>query len=432
MIKRQNWVKKGLLAALDQGVYSITGFITSVVLARSLSPAEYGAYTLAFTVLLFIGMFQGALVTEPLLVYGASKYHGSFGSYFQMLAKRQIVTTLGLSCCMLAAVGIAPSFFPQPWSGNILGLAVAMPAILLAWLVRGAFYVSTNPGGALVNSLIQAMCILGGLSLAVIASTMTALVAFLILAAGALVGASLGWYRMRLSWRSARAPFLEREVLDDHWHYGRWLVLTNGPGWVVLNGYTMLAGVLLGLSDVAGLRTMQTLVQPVDVMLGAFGALMLPLLVRQRAEAGSKAVETSISKLCWLFVGLTVVILGPLLAFGGALTGILYNGRYQEYVWLLPYLIGAQVLRSGSIALALGLRSFEASRRLLVAYMIAAISVAAAGYVAVRLGGLHGLAFGVITTKMVLGGALFLQLRREFETRAVSRTASLRVIEGIG
>jgi O-antigen/teichoic acid export membrane protein len=418
MTKPHNWVGKSLLAALDQGTYSITGFITSVVLARSLSPTEYGAYTLVFTALLFIGMFQDSLVTEPLLVYGASKYQGAFGPYFQLLAKRQVVTTMGFSFCMAAAVGIAPRLFPPPWSGNILGLAVAMPAILLAWLVRRAFYARTDPGGALVNSLVQAICILGGLSLVVIASKMTALMAFLILGAGALVSASLGWYRLHISWRGARAPFLEQEALHDHWRYGRWLVLSNGPGWVLLSGYPMLAGVLLGLSDVAGLNAMQTLVQPVEVMLGAFATLTLPWLVRQRAQAGLEALETSVSRLCWLFVGLALVSLGPLLAFGGALTGILYNGRYLEYGWLLPYLVGAKVLKSGSIALGLGLRTFEASRRLLVAYTMAAISVAAVGYVAIRLGGLHGLAFGAVITQVVLGGAVFFQLRREFQERA--------------
>jgi O-antigen/teichoic acid export membrane protein len=164
-------------------------------------------------------------------------------------------------------------------------------------------------------------------------------------------------------------------------------------------------------------------------MLGAFGALTLPRLVRQRARAGLEALETSVSRLCWLFVGLTVVSLGPLLAFGGALTGILYNGRYLDYVWLLPYLVVAQVLRSGSIGLALGLRSLEATRRLLVAYMTAAISIAAVGYVAIRLGGLHGLAFGWVITKIVLGGALFFQLRREFQRRAISHGTSLGVIQ---
>lgn len=418
MIRPPGWLRKSLLATLDQGTYSVTGFITSVVLARSLSPAEYGAYTLAFTALLLIGMFQDSLVTEPLLVYGASKYQGTFGPYFQLFAKRQIVTTLGFSFCLAVAVGIAPRFFPHPWSGNILGLAVAMPAILLAWLVRRAFYARTDPGGALINSLVQATCILAGLYFVVTASKMTAFAAFLILGAGALVSALVGWYRMRISWPSARAPFLEQEALGDHWRYGRWLVLTNGPVWVVSNGYTTLAGVLLGLSDVAGLRAMQNLVGPVEVMLHALGTLTLPWLVRQRVQGGIKALETSVSSLCWLFVGLAVVSLGPLLAFGGALTGILYNGKYLEYVWLLPYLVGAQVLKSGSIGFGLGLRSFEASRRLLVAYLIAAISVAAAGYVAIRLAGLHGLGFGVVITQMVLGGALFSQLRREYQGRA--------------
>ena len=415
-----SWMSKGLLAALDQGTYSITMFVTSVVLARSLSPAEYGAYALVFAALLLIGTFQDSLVTEPLLVYGASKYRQAFGPYFEMLAGWQIITTVGFSLCLAAVVAAMPGRFPHPWSENILGLAVAMPPILLAWLVRRAFYARTAPGEALVNSLAQAACIIAGLYFVVTAGRMTALVAFLILGGGAAVSASLGWYRIRKAGRGSRAVFQPREPVLDHWRYGRWLLLSNVPAWFVLNGYTVLAGALLALNDVAGLRAIQTLVAPIPVMLNAFGTLTLPWLVRQRADAGPRTLMTSVARLSWVFVGLALLAAGPLLVWGGTFTSLLYGGRYAEYLWLLPYLAGAQLLASGCIGLGLGLRTFEASRRLLIASLIAATSVAAVGYVAIRLAGLHGLAFSTIITQAVAGWAFFTQLRRESRGRAAT------------
>jgi O-antigen/teichoic acid export membrane protein len=180
----------------------------------------------------------------------------------------------------------------------------------------------------------------------------------------------------------------------------------------------MLAGGLLGLKDVAGLRAMQTLVAPIAVMLNAFGTLSLPWLVRQCAERGLNRWETSVSTLTWFFSVLASLGVALLLMFGGTLTDLLYKGKYAEYVWLLPYLGLAQVVASGAIGLGLGLRSFEASRRLLVASMLAAASVAAVGYLAIRLGGLQGVGVGTVITQLVLAGALFVQLRHERRDRA--------------
>ena len=162
---------------------------------------------------------------------------------------------------------------------------------------------------------------------------------------------------------------------------------------------------------------MQTLIAPIAVMLNAFGTLSLPWLVRQRAQAGAKQLETSVSRLTWGFAGLSLLGVGLLLALGSVLTSFLYHGKYGEYVWLLPYLGGAQVVASAAIGLGLGLRSFEASRRLLLASVTAAASVATVGYVAIRLAGLHGLGAGAVFTQVVLAAALYTQLRHERRER---------------
>src|SRR4051794_4844783 len=65
------------LGLLDQALISGSNFITMVALARSLGPAAFGAFTLAYSALLYANSLQGALITQPHNVLGASREAGS-------------------------------------------------------------------------------------------------------------------------------------------------------------------------------------------------------------------------------------------------------------------------------------------------------------------------------------------------------------------
>jgi hypothetical protein len=79
------WLTKGFWAVSDQGLFSLSNFALSVLLARWLVPQDYGAFTVAFAVFLFVGTFYTALLTEPMLVFGPSRYEGRFSEYLGAL-----------------------------------------------------------------------------------------------------------------------------------------------------------------------------------------------------------------------------------------------------------------------------------------------------------------------------------------------------------
>ncbi len=79
------WLMKGFWAVSDQGLFSLSNFALSVLLARWLVPQDYGAFTVAFAVFLLIGTFHTALLSEPMLVFGPSRYKGRFSEYLGAL-----------------------------------------------------------------------------------------------------------------------------------------------------------------------------------------------------------------------------------------------------------------------------------------------------------------------------------------------------------
>ncbi len=401
------WFRKGAATALDQATYSVTGFAVSILLARWLNPEEFGVYALVFSVLIFIGMFQNSLILEPLSVFGVRKHPDRLREYVALLGKWQAVTTVGF--CVLIMVGIlaAPVVLPHPWPPNLAGVAIATPAILMAWLVRRVFYVAGDPAGAFVNSLAYAGCTL--LSLLVVSRlvTISGLTAFLALAVGASASALLGWIRFSSpNSTPAGSPLPVAQVFRDHWRYGKWLVVTNIPYWLVLYGYTFWTGALLSLTEVGGLRAMQSLVTPVAVMLAALGTLILPWTVRKFDQQGTRWLSSAIVAWGVFFVGLAMVGQLPLLIFGSQLDDLLFRGQYSSYVWILPYLIAAQIVGTAALAPGIGLRCLERTQQIFVAYLTGAGSILLLGYPLGQMWGLRGLLVGMIVSQFVLAVAM--------------------------
>ncbi len=65
------WAGKGTYALADQALFSGANFLITVLLARSLQPAEYGAYSLAFAVFMLFATVHAALLI-PVIDVGAT------------------------------------------------------------------------------------------------------------------------------------------------------------------------------------------------------------------------------------------------------------------------------------------------------------------------------------------------------------------------
>src|SRR5258707_15848662 len=76
IVRALPWARKVATAISDQGLIAGSNFTLSIVLARWLEPAHYGAYALAYSLYLLLNSFNQALLQEPLNVLGPSLYHG--------------------------------------------------------------------------------------------------------------------------------------------------------------------------------------------------------------------------------------------------------------------------------------------------------------------------------------------------------------------
>src|SRR5690242_19498314 len=111
--KQRVWLRKCLLAVIDQGLISGSNFLLAILLARWLPAEQYGAYALSFAVFVLFSFLQQGLFLEPMSVFGPSTYQKSQREYLGSLLWLQAA----LAALILIAVVIPGALYLHDGSG---------------------------------------------------------------------------------------------------------------------------------------------------------------------------------------------------------------------------------------------------------------------------------------------------------------------------
>lgn len=383
------WLGKGFWAVTDQGLFTASNFLVSILLARWLTPQGYGAFAVAYAVFWLVGVLHNALLTEPMLIFGADKHKDRLSKYLGVLLYGHF--GFGASCSLLLLMGGLVAAFSGSHSLYLafLGLAGAAPLMLLQILMRRACYVSFKPHLAALGGALYMVFMLSGAYLLYQAGWLSALTAFGLMGLSGLAAGLFLAAILRVGLPSFGDGALIRGSLRDHWGYGRWSVGTRTMVWVTQSSYFVLLPVWGGLEASAALRALMNLIMPVLQTYAALSVLLLPTLVRLRGRPGfvrltrlSFALFVSGSTLYWLVLGL----------FHRPLIDWMYGGRYTEYtdiIWLLalaPIIFGVAEVQSTI------LRALEKVNLVFWASLVSTVVALTAGLGAVYAMGVFGAA----------------------------------------
>jgi O-antigen/teichoic acid export membrane protein len=386
------WAGRGFWAVADQALFAGTNFLVSILLARWLEPAAYGAFATAYAVFLLLGTLHTALWTEPMLVYGSGRFREVFGGYQRVLLGYhwRFGALIGLMFLLLG-VGFW-AFAGREMGFSFLGLAVAAPAVLYLWLVRRGAYVHLNPrlaalGGGLYLSLFLGLA--GFLFRVQLLNEATAFLAMAL--ASALAAEAIRW-RLRERVPTQVAP---SEVWALHWGYGRWALLAGALSWVPGNIYYPLLPTFHGLEAAAQFKALMNLLMPILHFNGALGSLLVPGMVRAKTGDDLKRFA-KLSLLVFLALALGYWIV--LTALGRELMEWLYEGKYGQASFWLPWL-GVLPLFSSVVSVAGSvLRALERPQAVAAAYGLLAGFAATVGVVLVREYSLGGAVWALLLT----------------------------------
>ena len=402
----RTWSSRGFWAVADQALFAGANFLASILLARWLEPAAYGAFSLAHALFLLLGTVHAGLLTEPMLVYGSGRFRESFAAYQRVLLRYHwrfgALTTLVF--LLLAAAFWACG--ARESAKSFLGLACAAPAVLYLWIVRRGAYVLLNPRLAALGGGLYLLVYLTLSLLLLHASLLNATTAFLAMAAAGLLAAEVIRSRFKAETQHNAQP---EEIRNLHWHYGRWALLAGLFSWVPGNIHYLLLPAFHGLEAAAQFKALMNLLMPILHFNGALGQLLVPGMVRALSQGrlvpfalASLAGLSALAALYWLLL----IVMGP------QFLQWVYGGKYPHdsdwVIWLglLP------VLASVISVMNSVLRAVEKPDAVANAYALTAIFSVIFGSIIVRSHALNG-AFQLILVSAMLHSLTLILLTKQ-------------------
>ncbi len=408
------WAMKGGLAILDQGVFTGSNFVISILLARWLSPEQYGSYAVAFAIFLFILTFYQALLLEPMLVFGGSVYRNCLRGYLKALLLLHLSLSVGI--VLLLGVSAGAAFRLEPTSSlpsALVGVAFAAPSILLFWLVKRTFYLKLSPAPSAGAAVLYCILTMGGLAFVYKHGLLSVFSALMLMGIGSLVASAslLIYLKVRLS-SSQDAP----SVLDiggRHWRYGRWALGANAMMWVPINLFYPLLSRFSGMAQAGELKALMNFASPMLQTCAALSSLMLPYSARVLEQRGGAGVNVILKRMTLLCVACAIPYWVVLLAFKGPAFRMLYSGRYTEVIYLLPIVALVSIFGSAFFGPSVVLRSLESPRLVFAAVSVSSCIAVAVGIPLTRAMGIKGAVWSMALSEALAFVMAVVLLRRK-------------------
>jgi hypothetical protein len=394
----RRWTSRGGWALFDHGLFTASNFVLSVLLARWLTPAEYGAYVASYAVLLLFSVVHTAVVTEPLFVFGAGRYGGRFPEYLRIVIREHFrLTTVALLALVLVGGVLWMLGFPL-LGGAIAGMGLATPAILLAWLARRVCYSQGKPRVAAEVSIVHFALTITGICALYATSLLSVFAGQLVLALATLAG-SIRPLR-QFSNRRASSSFEDRsQIRTEHWQYGRWGIGTGALQWLHLHSWVLVTVPLIGVEGSGELRALLNLVFPMLHLNMAASGILVPAFIRARNSPGRLQQVVIITLLFSL--GPSIVYGVAVLVGGGVALATLSGGVYHATTAVLIVLAFLPLFFGLSNIIGAAVMALEQPKALFRADLAAAAVAVPLGSLAIGAWGVAGALAAILCASAV-------------------------------
>ncbi len=390
----RRWISKGGFAVLDQALISGSNFVMSTLLARWVTPVEYGAYSLAFSIFLLLSIIYQAVLLEPMMVFGGAAEKNSMRGYLRILFRIHLIITSVMFLALAISTAVA-----SRWAGPadresltwaLAGAAIASPCVLLFWLVRRAFYLDVSIARAATGAVVYCVVLLSGFFLLQWRGWMSSFTAFVCMGVAA-VATSLILFRQlqRALPEGGQAPGM-LATWKSHWRYGRWALAGSVASWVPMYVYYPLLSTFSGIAQSGELRALMNFAQPLAQFYAALSPVFLPYAARRRVSQGKKGLVSAAWSTTLLFVSVALAYWAVIVPFRTVVLRFVYDTKYTGAGSLMPAVALGSLLWSGTIGISIVLRAMESPRSIFIAFCVASVISVVVGVPATRAFGVAG------------------------------------------
>jgi O-antigen/teichoic acid export membrane protein len=331
------WGAKAGFSLIDQALVSGASFALSILLAIWLSPEEFGGFSVAFAVFLFVSGFHNALILEPMSVLGPAHHSHALRDY----VGKAILLNFAVSAVLSACLALGAALLGDPLTRQqMLGLSLALPWMLLFWTIRRAYYLETLPARASFASATYFAVQVGTLWALWRFGWLTPLTTFVPTAAASILACVVPFRvapHVRLPHLRLAIPAV-RPILREHWDYGKWIVLVAICSGLALHVQPVMAAVILGLETAGILRAMQLFTLPIVQVATAMSVLALPVVAADFGRGDRIRARQKGLTLTAVLAATACAYEFLLLMAGGTLSDLVFGDKYAAHSQLIPIL----------------------------------------------------------------------------------------------
>lgn len=331
---------RGGIAAIDQGLLSVINLGVQVLLINTVLKSEFGYYSVALSIIMYLMSFQNAVVNTPLTVSIASKSKEVKNKYISSVFSGQLIV-LGL----MAILGILLSiiFFLLGLSEGesliIACISVGGFGILNREFLRGYFFAEEEPVKVLKLDIYYGLIYFGliGLTYFFFNINVPLILLFMGLASG--FDSLILNKRFKFDFNKEHI----KESYSENWTMGKWSLLSVTLTHLQSYSYLYVIGALLGSKAMADVSASRLLLMPLALITVGWGNVVRPYGAKLREKNQLKKFFKNLA-LAGLAFPVVVLLITVILYFSD--DWLLKNVFTKDYESVFDYLFYWAILSS--------------------------------------------------------------------------------------
>ena len=405
-------------ALADQVMVSGSNVLTGILLARFLGVDGFGAYSLAWAVLLLVASVHLPLIVGSMMSIGPKQSAEEAPAYYGAVIIQNLAVAVAGAAIVIVAAKVSGWLVPV-WGVERLALPLGLATFAAVWqeFFRRYFFTRGRPAVAFTVDAVRYV------------SQIAILLAFFLLIPG-VIDAGLALWIIAGSAALPAAVSLKfvgaveyrasvvASVTARHYHASKWMVMSQPIEWASEYVFMFAAGTFLGTAAVGALRASQNVAAVTSILfLGLLN--VVPARAARHLHEGGMAGMSAYLRRVTLTAGSATVAICLVLALTPAFwLGLLFGGEFTGYGELLRWWCLYYVINFFALPLRSGFRAMEKTRPVFTSWLVGAgFAMISVGFV-IPWFGLRGAVIGAVLTKAIATAWLWYLYRKSLKEAA--------------
>ena len=387
-------------ALADQAMVSGVNFLTGLLLARFLGISEFGVFTLLWMAVLFVNSIQLALIVSPMMSIGPKQPEREKGTYYSALVIQQAVFAVVTFFTLYLGAHLAGIFNPQ-WSVSHLALPLAFAGTSFQCqdFIRRYFFCHNNPVAAFWNDAISYLGQIAILMTLFFTSGLDVNLVLWVIAITSMLAIMIGMFKVAVYKVSLGDVIL---AMKRNWVISKWLTGSAILQWTSGNLFVLAAGALLGVTAVGALKAAQNIIGVTHILFQSLENIVPVKASVLFSRLGVEGLVKYLKQVAFLGGGVISIICILVGVFAEDLMGLIYGSTYEAYGYTLQWYAVIYLLIFICLPLRSGLRSFETTRPIFVAYVLMTVFSISFAALMVESWALSGALIGILIGQLIM------------------------------